>query len=139
SSAIHKGVHTALNNGLGASINGGGGLVQNHHRRISHSGAGNSNQLALALRQVVVISVDHCLVSIRQTGDEGVSHGKFCCCDTFLIRSIQAAVSDIIHDSSGKQIYILQDNAHRTAQICFSDFVDVDPVIADLSVCQIIE
>ena len=39
--ALHQPVHPPLHDGLGAGVDGGGGLVQNHHRRIGHGGPGD--------------------------------------------------------------------------------------------------
>ena len=48
-SALHQCVHPLLYQRLGAGVDGGGGFVQNHDRRISHRGTGNGNELALPL------------------------------------------------------------------------------------------
>ena len=58
---------------------------------------------------------------------------------TFLIRGIQPAVADIVHDRAGEQIGVLQHDAHAAAQICFLDFVDIDPIIPDLAVGDIVK
>ena len=65
--------------------------------------------------------------------------GQARCLVYLFIRGIQLAVSDILHDGSGKQMGILQHDAQRTAQIRFFDLVDIDSVIADFSVLYIIK
>ena len=39
--ALHQGVHALLHQGLGAGVNGGGGLVQDEHRGIGHRSPGS--------------------------------------------------------------------------------------------------
>ena len=65
--------------------------------------------------------------------------GTLCRHDAFFICRVQSAVPDIVHDRTGKQIYVLQYDTQRTPQVCLFDFVDVDAVVANLAVCQIIE
>ena len=47
--SVHQGVHTSLNNSLGVGIDGAGGLIQDHNRRIRHSRPGDGKKLPLAL------------------------------------------------------------------------------------------
>ena len=54
--ARHQSIHAPLHNGLGARINAGGRLIQNHHRRVCHSGPRNGKQLALALRKAGAVA-----------------------------------------------------------------------------------
>ena len=65
--------------------------------------------------------------------------GALCRRDAFFICRVQSAVPDIVHDRTGKQIYVLQYDTQRTPQVCLFDFVDVDAVVANLAVCQIVE
>ena len=66
----HQGVHALLDQGFGAGVNGGGGLVQNQHRRVGHGGPGNGQQLALALAQVGAVPGEDRVVPIGQAADE---------------------------------------------------------------------
>ena len=68
-----------------------------------------------------------------------MSVGTLCRRDAFFICRVQSAVPDIVHDRTGKQIYVLQYDTQRTPQVCLFDFVDVDAVVANLAVCQIVE
>ena len=47
--ARHQGVHAILDQFFRPGINGGGGLIQNQHRRIRHSRPGDGQQLPLSL------------------------------------------------------------------------------------------
>ena len=44
--ALHQGIHTPLHQGFGAGIDGTGGLIQDEHRRVSHSSPGNGQKCA---------------------------------------------------------------------------------------------
>ena len=57
--AGHQGVHAPLDDGLSACVNGGGSLIQDHHRGIGHSGPGNGDELPLALGQVGAVAGEH--------------------------------------------------------------------------------
>ena len=55
-----------LDQRLGAGIDGGGGLVQDQHRRVGDRRTGDGQQLALALGQVGTVAGQHGVVAIRQ-------------------------------------------------------------------------
>ena len=59
--------------------------------------------------------------------------------DAFLVRRVELAVADVVHDRAGEQIHILQHDAERVAQVGLFDVVDVDAVIADLAVGDVVE
>ena len=42
---------------------------------------------------------------------------SFAACDARLIRGVQLAIADILHDRAGKQMGILKHDAQRAAQI----------------------
>ena len=65
--------------------------------------------------------------------------GKLCGGDTFLIGGVQSSVTDIVHDGSGKEMGVLEDDSQRAAQIGLADFIDVDAVIADFAVLDIVK
>ena len=47
--AFHQGVHAGLHDGFRAGIDGGRRFVENHDGRVCNGGAGDGNELALAL------------------------------------------------------------------------------------------
>ena len=99
--ARHQSVHTGLDNGLGVGVDGGGGLVQNHHRRVSHSGPGNGQQLPLALAQVGAVAGEGRVIALGQAGDEIVGAGQLGGGDALLVGGLQAAVADVVHHGAG--------------------------------------
>ena len=48
-SALHEGIHALLHQRFRAGVDGGGGLVENHYRRVGHGGTGDGDELALSL------------------------------------------------------------------------------------------
>ena len=138
-SAFHQRIHAFLHQFFRSGINGGGGLIQNQHGRIRNCRPCNGKQLALTLRKVAAVAVDHGVIAVRQSGNKAVRIGKFCRGDAFLIRSIRFAVADIIHNRAGKQVGILQNNAKGAAEIRLFNLGDIDAVIADLTILNIIK
>ena len=55
------------------------------------------------------------------------------------VRGIQTAVADIFPHLSGKQMGVLEYHGQGAAQIRFFDLIDVNTVVADLSVGYIVE
>ena len=74
--AVHQAVHAALHQCLGTGVDGGSCLIEDQHRRVGHGGAGDGQQLALALRQVRTVAGQHGVVAIRQTLDEAIRVGQ---------------------------------------------------------------
>ncbi len=46
---LHEAVHGALDVGFGVGVDGGGSFIENQNRRLGHKGAGDAEELALAL------------------------------------------------------------------------------------------
>ena len=102
--AIHQAVHALLHQALGAGINAGGCFVQDQYRRVRNSGTGNGKQLALALAQVGAVAGQRGVIAIRQVADELIGVGQLGGGAAFLVRCIQAAIADVIHNRTGKQV-----------------------------------
>ena len=60
--AGHEGVHAALDELLGAGVYRARGLVENEHGGIGDRGAGDGEQLALALAEVCAVAGEHGVV-----------------------------------------------------------------------------
>ena len=65
--------------------------------------------------------------------------GKLCRGYALLVGCVKPAVADVIHNSTRKQVYILQNNAQRPAQIGFLYLVDIYTVVPYLAVCNIVK
>ena len=48
-------------------------------------------------------------------------------------------VADVVHDGSGEQVRLLEDDTERAAQVGFLYLVDIYSVVANLSVRYIVE
>ena len=136
---FHQIVHAALHDGFGTRVDGRGCLVQYHNRWIGNCRTCNGNQLALALRQSAAVTLKHGVIFFRQHAYKAVGIYQFGCLYAFFIRCIQSAVSNVVHYASCKQIDILQYHSQGTAQIFFSNFVDIDSVVLNLAVVYVIK
>ena len=136
---MHQRIHALLHQLFGTGIDRGGGLIQNHHRRICHRRPGDGNQLPLTLGELGAVAGQMGVVTLRQAGDEIVGIGGLGGGDALFIGGIQLAVTDVFHNGAGEQIHILQNNAQASTQIGLFDLVDVDAVVADLAIGNIIE
>ena len=137
--AVHQRVHAPLDNGLGTGIDGGGGLIEDHDRRISHGGPGDAQQLPLALAQVGAVTVEYGVVALGQTADEVVSTGQLGRCDTLFVAGFQIAVADIFHNGAREEVRVLKHHTQRVPQVGFLDLVDVDAIVADFAVVDVVE
>ena len=79
------------------------------------------------------------VVTVRQTADEAVRVGQPCGRNTLLVRGVQAAVADIVHDRSGEQVGVLKHHSQGTPQVRLADLVDVDAVVADFPVLDVVK
>ena len=136
---LHQLVHTRLDDLLRPGIDGAGRLVKNECRRICDRGARDGEELTLALGEVGPVAGQHGIISLRKAPDKAVRIGELRCTHHFFIRGVELSVPDILPDSVGKQVRILQDDPERPAQIAFFDLVDIDVVVADLTVLNVIE
>ena len=71
--------------------------------------------------------------------DKGVGSGKHGRSLHLRIAGFQISVTDIVSYRSCKQVAVLKHHSQRTAQVRLFDLVDIDTVIADLSVLNIIK
>ena len=139
SPALHQSIHTFLHQGFCTGVDGGGGFIQDHYRRIGYRRPGNGDQLPLALRKVGTVAGKLCIVAFRQAGDEAMGVGKLCRLDAFFVGGIQLAVADIIHHGAGEQVGILQHDTKAAAQVGLFNLVDIDAIVADLAVGNVVE
>ena len=114
--ALHQAVHGGLDALLGTGIHAAGGLVQNQDAVICQNGAGDGEQLLLALTYVGSILVQLHLVAAGQGADKVVSVGSLGGGNHFFVGSIQTAIADVLHDGALEQPCVLQHHAEALAQ-----------------------
>ena len=122
--ALHEGVQAFLYQLFGTGVDGAGGFVQNQHRGIVDGRPGDGQELSLALAQVGPVAGQHGVIALRQTTDEAIGVGQLRGLPDFLVGGVQLAEADVVRDGAGKQVGILQDQAHGPAQVVFLDFID---------------
>ena len=136
---LHQAVHALFNQALGAGVDGAGGLVQHQNRSLAQRRAGNVEQLALALRQVRAVALDHGVVAVGQALDEAVGAGGLRGFDDLFVGGVEAAVADVLHDGAAEQVGILQDHGDVLSQHVALDVLDVDAVDGDRAGINVIE
>ena len=125
--------------GLGARVDGGSGLVEDEYGRVLHGGAGDGQQLPLALREAGAIGCNHGIVALGQATDEGIGVGDARGALDFLPSGIQLAKADIVGDGAAEEVRILQDDAQRAAQVVLADVAHVDAIVDDAALMHIVE
>ena len=79
------------------------------------------------------------MIALGKPRNKVVRARKFGRGAALLIRGVEPAVADVLHDGAGKKICILQHHADGAAQVRLFDFVDVDAVIADFAVRNVVK
>ena len=138
-SALHERVHALLDESLSTGVDRACGLVQDQHGRICDGRSCDRQELALSLREICAVCGEHGVIAVFQVDDETVGVGQLSCCVDLLIGGVQLSVADIVHNRACEQVGVLQNYGLRAAQVALLDLVDVDAVVADLSVRHIVE
>lgn len=137
--SFHERIHTALDEGFGAGINGRGCFVEDHHWRIADGCAGDGEKLTLSLAESSAVASEDGVVTLRQHTDEAVGVGELCCGDAFFIAGGWIAIADIFHDAASEEVDILKNDAKGAAQIVLADFFDVDAIVEDGAVVDVVK
>ena len=59
--------------------------------------------------------------------------------NALFIARVQASEANIVHDRSGEELYVLENNAQRATQIRLVNLGDIDSVKADFAIGNIVE
>ena len=90
-------------------------------------------------RKVRAVVGEHGVITVGQAADEVVRTGEDCGLAALVIRCVETAVADVVHDRAGEEVRVLKDKAEGAAQVSFLYLVDIYAVIADLAVGDVIE
>ena len=137
--ALHQLIHTLLNHLLGTGVDRACRLVKNKRGRVGYRGSGYGEHLALSLAETAAVRFDNGLITVGELADKAVGVGELCRGDNFLVRGVEPAVADVLHDRIAEQISLLQNDAERAAEICLFDFIDIDSVVTYLAVLNIVK
>ena len=138
-SALHKLIHTLFDMRLGTCIYRARSLVEDEHGRICYRGSCNCKELTLTLREIRTVRSEHRLIAVFEVGDEIVGICELRRSVDLLICRIELAVADIVHYSAREQVSVLKNYRLRAAEVVLLYLVDVYPVIAYLSVGDVVE
>ena len=137
--ALHQRIHGTLNKLLGTGIDVGGRLVQNQRRAVGQNGTGDGHELALTLRQVSALLVDHKVVAAGERMDKVVAACGTCSGFDLGIARIGASVADVLADGAVKQPGILQHHGKLAAQRRAVPVAHVDALDAQRTAVHIVE
>ena len=138
-SALHQGVHSALNYCLGTGVYRRSRLVENHYGRVGNRRAGDGEKLPLPLRKVGSVARYEGVVTFGQAGYKVVCTRKARRGNTFFVGGVQLAVADIFHNRAREQVGILQHHTKRAAQVGLFNLVDIYSVVAYLAVGNVVK
>ena len=137
--ALHQAVHGGLDALLGAGVHTAGGLIQNQDAVVGQDGAGDGQQLLLALAHVGGVLVQLHLVAAGQGADEVVGVGSLGGGNDLLVGGVQTAVADVLHDGALEQPGVLQHHAEALAQSAAVKVAHVVAVQGDGTGVHIVE
>ena len=106
-------------------IQGGCCLIKDQDRRILQKRSRNGKTLFLSSGKLHATLSNVCAIVIRHFHDKVVGIGKLGCADDFLVGSVRTAISDIFHNVSCKQVYILLHNSNLITKILQFDLSDI--------------
>ena len=137
--ALHQLIHAALDDGLGARVDGRCRFIEDHDRRVGDRRAGDGDELALALREVRAVVGELRRIALGETRDEVVRAGELRRGDALFVRCVEFTITNVVHHRAGEEVDVLQDDAERAAKICLFDLADVDAVVEDLAVGNVVK
>ena len=107
-SALHKAVHTFLNEHFGSRVDRTRRFIEDEHRRIGDGSARDRNELPLPLSQSSAVARNDGIVPLFKSADKSVRICKAGRSDNLRIACFQIAVGDIVAYRSGKKMRVLQ-------------------------------
>ena len=137
--ALHQAVHSRLDALLGAGVNARCRLIEDQDAVVRQNRAGNRQKLLLALADVGGVLVQLHLVAAGQRADKVVGVCSLRGGNDLLVRGIQTAIADVLHDRALEQPGILQHHAEALAQVAAVKVPDVVAVQQDFAGIHIIE
>ena len=137
--ALHQTIHSALNQLLCTSIDGGGRLVQNQYTAVCKHRPRNGEKLFLSLGHICRVLIQHQIVTTRKGTDKVINVGSLCSRFDLLVGRIQSAIADVLPNCSGEQPCILQYHGKMLPQLMPVKAPDIPAVQADGTAVDIVE
>ena len=128
--ALQQGGDAVLHQPLGVGVHAAGGLVQDQDPGIGKQGAGKGDELLLPGAEALAPFLGLGVVPVFHVLDEVVRVDGFRRRDAFLVRGVQTAVADIVHDGAGEDEGVLLHDAHLPPQGAEGDALEVVAVNA---------
>ncbi len=137
--ALHEAKHGLLDVQLRARVHAAGGLVQDEDGGIRQDGAGDGQELPLALAQASAFLGEHRVVAVVEPEDEGLRVRGARRRHDLGVRGGEPAVADVLPDRLGEEVGILQHDAERGAQSVAGKEADVLAVEGDGAGVDVVE
>ncbi len=115
------------------------GFIENQYRRILKKYSRNRKSLLLTPGQFHPSLPDVRIITFREVHNKFMGIGIFRRPNDLLITGIRLAVADIIHNRTGKQVYVLLNDPYIIPQIVQTDITDIYAVDQDGTVRYIIK
>ena len=93
---LHDGVHAALYQLFGVSVDAARCLIENQHWWISHRRTCNGQELSLTRTEVAAVGIQLCLVAVGQAADEVIGSYQSGGLHTLLVGSIEFSVTYVV-------------------------------------------
>ena len=136
---LHDGVHALFDVPLGPGVHGAGGLIQDQDRGLGDGGPGDVQKLPLALTQIGGVLLQHGVVAVLETHDEGVGRGHLGGLLHLFVGGVQAAVADVLPDGAGEQVGVLEDHGDVLPEEVPGNPLDGHAVDGDGAALDIVE
>src|SRR5947208_10166861 len=120
-------------------IDGARRLVQDQHRAVLQEGAGNSDALALAARELDAALTHLGVVPLGEPDDELVGVGRLRRRDHVTLAGPWPGVSNVLGDAGREEHRILRYNRELTAEVLKPEVPEVNAVEPDLTLCRVVE
>src|SRR6266513_3666987 len=120
-------------------IDGACRLVQDQHRAVLQEGAGNSDALALAARELDAALPHPGVVPLGEPDDELMGVGRLRRRDQVALARPRPGVSNVRGDAGREEHRILRYYRELAAQILKPEVAEVNAVEPDLTLCRVVE
>ena len=136
---MHQRVHRLADLLLGVRVHGGRGLIQDQDLRIAQDDAGDGQQLALPLADVLRVVGQARVIAVGQRAHEVVDVCHLGGLDDLLAGGVRPAVRDVFGDGAVEQPGVLQHHAEVAAQVHAVHIMRVHAVEADMAAVDLVE
>ena len=93
----------------------------------------------MSLGERAAVVLEHGVVAVRKTPNEVISTSKLCSLYAVFVSGVKTTVANVVQNGAREEVNVLKNNAKRATQRALLNLVDVDAVVANLTVFNVIE